>query len=107
MLQITFDGADEFEAMQDAEAWCDKHNVSIGRMERCMPRGLLVGDFDIAKWHNLNQAERDRLHGTMTGDMRTGPVTVSIDDDMARKLTPNVELTGDRKRAKPAGGRPC
>lgn len=78
-MKVVFDNSGDFEAMRAAEAWCAKHGLSVGSMERWKPRGLLFGDYAIAKWHNLRQADKDALHGTMTGDMRNGPVTVTVD----------------------------
>lgn len=72
-------GDDTFTAMRAAEKWCADHGVSVGRL--CgpgYPVGLLYGDFDIAKWHNLSPKERAALDGRMTGSMRTGPVTIDL-----------------------------
>lgn len=69
-----------FTAMRAAEAWCREHGVSCGDPCGSLPRGLLCGEFDIAKWRNLTARERKECHGTMTGDMRNGPIIVSIHD---------------------------
>jgi hypothetical protein len=79
-MVITFTQQGDFAACRAAERWCEERGVSVGHMERGRMRGLLCGKFDIQKWHNLNQAERDALHGTMSGDMRNGPVQISLDD---------------------------
>ena len=76
----TFKQSGDFQAMYAAEAWCAENGVSVGSTQRGDPRGLLYGDFMIAKWRNLDAAERAELHGQMTGDMRNGPVQVSICD---------------------------
>jgi hypothetical protein len=83
--QITqrFEGAETWQAVRSAEAWCEERGVSVGRMDRYDIRGLLLGDFDIAKWHNLTQRERCACHGQMTGEMREGPVTVTLTDPAA------------------------
>ncbi|EKN01089.1 hypothetical protein MXAZACID_02249 [Acidocella sp. MX-AZ02] len=44
--------------------WCIYHGMSVGRLQRDEPRGILFGDFDIQKWRNLRPAERAALHGT-------------------------------------------
>jgi hypothetical protein len=67
-----------FNAMQDAEAWCEQNGISVGTMQGSSPRGLLYGDFAISKWRNLDERNKFDLDGTMTGDMRNGPVVVSI-----------------------------
>jgi hypothetical protein len=78
-MKVVFAEAGDFAAVRAAEDWCEKHGLSVGAMERGKPRGLLFGDYAIAKWRNLRQADKDALHGTMTGDMRSGPVTVTVD----------------------------
>lgn len=76
--RVVFDQAGDFNAVAAAEAWCAARGLSVGRMERGQPRGLLFGDFDIQKWHNLSAVERRALSGRMTGDMRNGPVVVEV-----------------------------
>jgi hypothetical protein len=77
-MRVVFDHAGEFEACRAAERWCDARGISIGRAQHRAARGLLVGPYDIAKWRNLNAAERHALDGTMTGDMRHGPITINL-----------------------------
>jgi hypothetical protein len=74
----TFDQVGDFKAVHAAEEWCEKQGISVGSMQGPSPRGLMYGNYAIAKWRNLNDKEREELHGTMTGDMRNGPVTVQI-----------------------------
>lgn len=81
MVTIVFDRTGDFEACNAAEKWCRDRGISVGEMQGPAPRGLLVGDFWIAKWRNLNAAEKRALNGRMTGDMRHGPVTITFDDD--------------------------
>ncbi|ABM96988.1 hypothetical protein [Methylibium petroleiphilum] len=78
MERVVFEQKGDFAASNAAEAWCAERGISVGIMERGMPRGLLYGDFEIAKWHNLNRADRAALDGRMTGDMRHGPVAIEI-----------------------------
>jgi hypothetical protein len=73
-----------FEPCLDAERWCEERGIAIGDMERGQPRGLLLGVFDVAKWHNLSVPERRELDGTMTGDMRHGPVVIELEGDESR-----------------------
>ena len=87
-MKRIFDQPGDFEACRAAEDWCKAHGIAVGAMERGRPRGLLFGDCGIAKWHNLSQAHRDSLDGTMTGDMRSGPVVVSINAAAALKWLP-------------------
>ena len=78
MLEYVFDQVGAFAANDAAEAWCRERGVSVGRMQKGAPRGLLRGDYEIAKWRNLSIAERRALDGTMRGDFRNGPVIVRI-----------------------------
>lgn len=78
MISKTFDQRGDFAAMYAAEAWCNDQGLSVGANQRGAPRGLKRGDYRVAKWRNLNERERAGLDGTMTGDMRDGPVTVTI-----------------------------
>lgn len=75
-LNMVFEHSKTFQACRDAEAWCEALGLSVGRMEAHKPRGLLWGNFDIAKWHNLSAKEIAALDGRMTGDFRNGPVFV-------------------------------
>lgn len=77
-IRKTFTGDRAFEASDAAEKWCKENLISCGRMQGPDPRGLLYGDYDIAKWRNLSAQDRRELHGTMTGDMRNGPITIDI-----------------------------
>lgn len=88
MLTVTFDLPREFAACRAAEQWCDDRGIAVGAPERGSPRGLLKGYFCIAKWRNLNDAERRALDGRMTGDMRNGPVTITLNGEAGnyRKL---------------------
>ena len=76
--KLTFSNAGDFKAMQAAEDWCAERGISVGQRQRGDPRGLLRGDFLIAKWRNLTGKERAKLDGLMTGDMRNGPVVVGL-----------------------------
>lgn len=76
----TFTHRGDFAACHAAEQWCADHGISVGRMQGPEPRGLLWGDFDIQKWRNLSAADRAELNGTMTGNMREGPVVVAISE---------------------------
>lgn len=74
----TFADTGDFAATRAAEAWCNENGISVGIMQGHDPRGLLVGDFDIAKWRNLDRDERAALHGVMTGDGRNGPAHIEL-----------------------------
>ena len=74
------DARDNFSACHAAEDWLRKRGFSLGNMERTNPRGILLGDYEIAKWRNLTGKEKRDLDGKMTGDMRNGPVLVELWD---------------------------
>lgn len=74
----TFSEAGRFAAVTAAERLLKARGFSIGTMEGVMPRGLRFDDTRIAKWTHLRPAERQFLHGKLTGDMINGPVTVEI-----------------------------
>jgi hypothetical protein len=79
-MKIVFSNKGTFAAMSAAEDWCEARGLAVGSSERGRPRGIRFGLWSIAKWRNLNLAEKQALHGTMTGDMRNGPVTVTLDE---------------------------
>lgn len=79
-----FTGTKPFEAMFIAERWCAARGISVGAACRNEPRGLMRGEFDIAKWKNLTPHEREAMDGTMrSNDFRHGPVIVSVISDGA------------------------
>ena len=71
-------GRTVYALMHATEQWCRDHGVSCGPTDRSRVRGLLVGEFLIAKWHNLTAKERRECHGTITGDGREGPLFLRI-----------------------------
>ncbi|MBP0589313.1 hypothetical protein J8I87_06185 [Paraburkholderia sp. LEh10] len=77
-IVMTFADKGDFAALHAAEQWCADNGYSVGSGCAGMPRGLLRGEWVIAKWRNLTGQEIAALDGRMTGDMRNGPVTVSV-----------------------------
>jgi hypothetical protein len=88
-MRVTFTQAGDFEAVNAAERWCAEHGISVGHMQGPQPRGLLFGEFEVAKWRNLNVLERAALHGTMSGSRR-GPVTVVLKDEAVAMHRPQL-----------------
>jgi hypothetical protein len=78
MTTITFHREEQFEAKHAAETWLASNGYSVGPTQIGGMRGVLKGDFAIAKWRNLCAEEKEQLDGTMTGDMRHGPVTITL-----------------------------
>lgn len=86
---FVFEASADFGAMRAAEHFLIERGFSYGRNERGSPRAILFGAHHIAKWRQLSDDERSALDGRMTGDMRKGPVTVTISRAaMARAATP-------------------
>lgn len=79
-IRLTLSDTGDFAAETRAVAMLEDCGFSVGHLQAHAPRGILFGLYDIQKWRNLNAAERQALHGVMTGDMRTGPVVVEIFD---------------------------
>lgn len=73
-----FDQEGDFNAFYAAQAWCDENGISYGSMQRNDPIGLMRGNYFISKWRYIEKKERDELDGTMTGDMRNGPVIITL-----------------------------
>lgn len=48
-----------------AELYLTSRGFSVGRLQRDEPRGILLGDYDIQKWRNLNRGHRAALHGVL------------------------------------------
>lgn len=82
---LRFNATGDFAAVKEAEEWCERHGLAVGPVDQESPRGILFGSHAIPKWHNLRQADKDALHGTMTGNMREGPVTVAVDAHAVRR----------------------
>ena len=80
MKSITFINSGDFAAARAAEDWLRENGYSWGAMQRNDPRAIYNGDYVIGKWRNLSPYERANADGTMTGDMRKGPVTVTLKD---------------------------
>jgi hypothetical protein len=72
-----------FAPARAAEAFCEKAGLSVGRMDRWDYRGILLGYYDIAKWHNLSSDDIRGLHGVLSGDSRHGPMTLTLTDPAA------------------------
>jgi len=77
-IVMDFDQLGDFAALRAAEAWCRDNGVSYGPTDRTHTIGLLIGDYVIAKWHNLTTKERRACDGTIVGDARHGPLTLRI-----------------------------
>lgn len=69
----------DFSGLNDAEAFLTARGFCYGPSCVGKPQGVMYGrDWRIAKWRSLTSEEQARLHGTLTGDRRIGPVRVAI-----------------------------
>ncbi|GFM49014.1 hypothetical protein K5D38_04860 [Pseudomonas cichorii] len=78
MFKKTFSNPGTFKALWAAQEWLQQNGYSYGSTCREMPIGILKGDYVIAKWKNLTQQEISELDGDLQGDMREGPITVTL-----------------------------
>lgn len=76
----TFTDQGDFAAYRAAESFLRARGFSVGTMQDGDPVGIIFGrQVVVAKWRHLTQAQRDELHGLITGDAkRTGPITIEI-----------------------------
>ena len=79
-MTMIFDQKGDFQAIYAAEKYCNENGISYGSMCSPYPIGLIYGEVVIAKWRNLTKKERDLVDGTITGDFRNGPLTLTIRD---------------------------
>jgi hypothetical protein len=81
MNKIEFQGGGTFEAMYAAQAYLTENGYEYGSTCRHEPVAVMKGDYDLPqKWKNFTAKEKKSVHGTMTGDMREGPVTITFYD---------------------------
>jgi len=78
LITKNFNQSGDWEAVRAAEQWCEENGISVGTMQGSSPRGLKRGNFNIAKWRNLNRDDIALMDGTMTGNMRNGPVEIQL-----------------------------
>lgn len=81
----------DFAALDAAFAWCRERGFSVGPGQTGEPSGILHGRYMIAKWRNLDAADRAALDGELTGDRRDGPVVVVIFADARPEARDEVE----------------
>ena len=82
-MRQVFNQAGDFSALYAAQDWCKANGISYGSTQRGAPVGLMRGEYEISKWRNLSKSDIARLDGTMTGDMRNGPVIIEMKPEAA------------------------
>jgi hypothetical protein len=85
MSKIEFQGGGTFEAMYAAQHFLKENGYDYGSTCAMMPVAVVKGhyheDYDLPeKWKNFTAKQKKSVHGTITGDMREGPVTVTFFD---------------------------
>lgn len=78
MFKKVFDQPGTFQALYAAQTWLTQNGYSYGSTCVDQPVGILKGDYCIAKWRNLTRAEIAVLDGRLEGDVRNGPLTVTL-----------------------------
>ena len=78
-FQMKFTDTGDFKASAEAEKWCKDRGLAVGEMQGPAPRGIMLGShYSIQKWRNLSEEDKNCLDGEMTGNMREGPVVVTL-----------------------------
>lgn len=52
-----------FRGLAELEAWTREHGLSLGRLQRDDPQGILIEDADVQKWRLLSEDDRAALDG--------------------------------------------
>lgn len=68
-----------FASYYSATQWCYENGYSAGSMCKGLPIALKKGDYNIAKWHNLTDSERNDVDGLLlSDDFREGSCKIII-----------------------------
>lgn len=79
----TFNDKGTFEAMYAAQRWLTENGYDYGSSSAGnIPTAVMKGDYYSYglphKVKNFTPAQKAMMHGTITGEMREGPVTVTL-----------------------------
>lgn len=91
LFRRAFAQVGDFAALDAARAWLRERGFSVGPGQTGAPSGILHGRYMIAKWRDLDAADRANLDGELTGDRRAGPVVVVIFADARPEARDQVE----------------
>lgn len=75
---VRLHGTRPFEALESATRLLKSAGFSAGSGCAGQPTAIMFGDYMVAKWKNLTWAEREAVHGVMTGDRRNGPLAIEL-----------------------------
>ncbi|MPQ68303.1 MULTISPECIES: hypothetical protein [unclassified Pseudomonas] len=81
MFTKIFNQDGTFQALYAAQRWLASNGYSYGPSSAMNPIPVLKGDVCIAKWKNLTREEVAALDGQVTGNLRDGPITVTLNCD--------------------------
>ena len=90
------DGTD-FSGINAARGWCHDHRMVVGSMQGPSPMGAHRASEAgwIPKWRNMTPHERELLDGKLTGDKRSGDVTLHLTEIAAREVCPDWPSEGE------------
>lgn len=74
-----------FASKADAVSALEDAGFAVGRNQASSPRGLMFGNYDVMKWRNLSQNDRDALHGRITPSGTFGAWAAIISHDCPAK----------------------
>ena len=86
MFEYDPNNPDEWNALSAAQKWLKDNGYSYAPMCGPEPIGIMLGDFEIAKWRNLSTWERKELDGMIVplngGRFRGNSCTVKFSGKM-------------------------
>lgn len=84
LVQQEFKAEGDFVSMYLAHAWLKERGYDYGSTSATFPVAVMKGDYndyDLPwKWKNFTAKQMNMVHGTITGNMRNGPVVVTLYD---------------------------
>ena len=95
----SFKADGDFGAMRAAEDWLRARGFSVGSTCRGYPRGVLYGDYSIAKWRNLTSAEVAGLHGVMRGNRAGGFRGADVTIELSERDAPAEAIAAFKEAA--------
>jgi len=83
-MKRVFTEEGNFSAYNSAESAAEELGLLVGGMQRNCPIALLKESnwyTPAPKWEHLKEEDMAEIDGTITGDMRFGPCTLTVFDD--------------------------
>lgn len=77
--RLVFKEEGTFASYHKAIGWLNDNGYSYGSTSVNCPVGIMLGEYGIQKWHNLDKDDIKALHGVMiSGDFRDGQVEILL-----------------------------